>query len=768
MPTLNTNPKRTSSMRVASITAIVILLASSLAVFLIPAPAAAESEGGEVEVTNLLSNMRKDFAGRSLSSAMWLRMSGQDPRGPLGDQGREKDRPSFSSVQGAPAAQAGGVLVPFRDPAPAFSRNLLITRDFSNSPLQNEPHIAVNPKDPNHLVVGTIDYNFPSVSSYISFDAGETWEGPYLVPFIREDEGTGGDPVLAFDRNGKLFYAFISIGIEDFNVGPFVLATEVSSIGIAASTDGGINWGESLSTARSGISTELRTDRDQRIRGNVRLSFLDKPWMAIGPSKADPSKDSIVITFTTFTIIGRVVYIDEVPDIAVEEVQSVIQLVRSEDGGRTWSAPLNVSPVVRDIAGDRPTPGVAGETTQLKRVVQGPVPGIGPDGTVYVAWFDSTNDESQKGAGEIYITRSDDGGRRFTNPIRASIFREIGFAPRRAFFRYWASIFPKMAIGKNGEVYLAYTALNPNKPGDDGDLYFIRSTNKGDTWSQPVTLGGDIGIGTQFFPAIATDPNGVIHVMWGDTRDDRIGLRYHIYYTRSEDGGRTWGFESRELNIRREDTRVTDFASNPNKGFPKGRFIGDYFAIAATDKDAYLVWSDQRLGEFGGVNQKIGFARRKSIPSPEVFISPPAGPGGQEITIQGFNLQPDLLVFVQVGGVTVQTERTNADGRFTARAFMPVSGQGAQTIRIVDDSGNVAATSYFTEFGFGDIRTQQQSIAKQITDLSTGGVSSGGAVSQGGGSEGTPWWVILVATFSGSLIAAVVGSWVTLRVAKRS
>ena len=98
--------------------------------------------------------------------------------------------------------------------------------------------------------------------------------------------------------------------------------------------------------------------------------------------------------------------------------------------------------------------------------------------------------------------------------------------------------------------------------------------------------------------------------MWGDMRDDRVGTRYHIYYTTSSDQGETWGFELQELNIRTEDTRVTDFPSNPNKGFPNGQFIGDYFAIVASDEEVYMVWADSRLGEFGGFNQKIAFARR--------------------------------------------------------------------------------------------------------------------------------------------------------------
>ncbi len=63
--------------------------------------------------------------------------------------------------------------MPFRNPAPAFSRNLLITRNYGYSPFQTEPSIAVDPTDPDHLVVGVIDYNMGSTMSvYVSWDAG--------------------------------------------------------------------------------------------------------------------------------------------------------------------------------------------------------------------------------------------------------------------------------------------------------------------------------------------------------------------------------------------------------------------------------------------------------------------------------------------------------------------------------------------------------------------------------------------------------------------
>jgi hypothetical protein len=167
------------------------------------------------------------------------------------------------------------------------------------------------------------------------------------------------------------------------------------------------------------------------------------------------------------------------------------------------------------------------------------------------------------------------------------------------------------------------------------------------------------------------------------------------------------------------DTRVTDFPSNPNYGFPFGLFIGDYFAIEATGEDVYMVWADTRLGEFGPMNQKIGFARERAISAPDIHITPSAGAGGQGITVQGFNYQPDMNIFIQVDDVTMATARTDSEGEFSTSIYMPVISEGAQNITVVDQSGNRAVTSFYTEFGFGDIERLLGDVMLQL-DVAAG------------------------------------------------
>lgn len=689
------------------------------------------AQGGELKPAALPSalDLLRPIANK-LSGRMYMLSQGKDPQLAIALAKENEGRSKISEFQeisslyglfsrGSTSLQAPGAaaLVPFRDPAPAFSRNTLVTRDVGDVPIQTEPHLAVNPKDPDHVVMGVIDYNTASLVSYVTQDGGASWEGPFQAPYVLDDLGSAGDPVLAFDRQNRLYMTGISIGEEEFQVGPYTLSTLVSSMSVARSDDAGFSWPQTFSSARSSTSTELTTDRQGRVRGSVTIGFLDKPWIFTGPNPKNPQTDNVYLTYTDFETIYEIIYIDEALSFAVRESRSTIRLVASSDGGVTWSKPVAISPTVREAYGEDESGG--GDAVGKKRVVQGSNVVVGSDGAVSVAYLDSTDDESFKGVGEIYVARSTDGGVTFSKPVLASSFNELNFRARTGNFRYWGAGFPQMAIGPKNELYIVYTARSTSSPRDDADIFFIRSTDGGRNWTRPKRLNADTTTRVQCFPAIAVSPKGVLHAMWLDFRDDKSEMRYHVYYTKSEDGGNTWGFEQKEQNIKTGDTRVTDFPSNPNKAFPGGAFIGDYLSIKATNEDVYMIWPDSRLGEFGGFNQKIGFARQRTIKSPEIFVSPSAGPGGQTVTVQGFNYQPESTIFIQLGNAVIAVARSNTEGRFSTTFFMPVTGEGAQNMAAVDASGNVAGASFFSEFGFNNIQTL-------LKGLQGGGTASNG------------------------------------------
>jgi hypothetical protein len=629
-----------------------------------------------------------------LSGRVWLAANGLDPALKVE---RGEERLEGTKAASEPAQAAG--LVPYRSPSPKFSRNLIVSRDLGRLPFQTEPHLAVNPKDPDHLILGVIDYNLPNIAIYVSLDGGATWQGPFQPKYPAYDLGSAGDPTVAFDRRGNAYAAQISLGLEEFSIYSIPYEAVVSAVVVASSSDGGFAWGPSRVASRAGVRVSVDPTVTQGKAGEVSVGFLDKPWMVVGPDPTDTSRDRIYVSYTRFEVKYSIIVVlgGQFFFFGEPVVETTIEVTSSGDGGRTWTRPVAVSPTVRSVLGD-PT---------KARVVQGSNMAVAPDGTLYVAWVDTLDDGPFRGRGELWVARSRDGGRSFFRPVRAAVITEIDYSPRTASFRAWASEFPQLAAAPDGTVYMVYVARPEGRELDDGDVFIIRSEDMGARWSAPIRVNDDHTDRFQFFPSVAVDPKGVVHVMWGDFRQDPAESWYHIYYSRSEDRGRSW----------LENTRVTDFPSNPNFGFPNGLFIGDYFSIKATEADVYMAWADTRLGEFGPLNQKIGFARIRPVASPTIFVSPPLGPAGQDVIIQGSNFSPDLTVYIEVNGALVAVTRTDSQGRFTARIFMPISSQGAHSITASDASGNTATASFFTEFGFNTLGEQIRGLRSRLENL---------------------------------------------------
>ena len=702
-----------------------------LGIISIPGVTSAEESEGRLELASPISFLHPKY----LSGQAWLILTGQDPSLGLNirvehDKDIRKSPPesSLQAVGGAAAA-----LIPYRSPADKFSRKILLSRDFGRLPYQTEPHISVNPKDPDHLLAALIDYNFPGIANYVSIDGGATWDGPYQPKIPRGQYTGAGDPVTAFDREGNAYVTQLSIGIEEFQVAGLWSYAYITSITVSSSADGGFNWDETVVASPGSVyAFDYPTEEGERPRGEVWTYFVDKPWLTSGPNPDNPEQDILYLSYTLFVERYNLVWLDELPMLEFVEEMALIELVRSEDGGSTWSYPVFVSPVVSVT----PYEGSSG------RLVHGSQPIVASDGTLYVAYFDSTDDSPWEGLGEIWVTASDDMGETFYQSEVAATFIELDYLPRSSSFRLWGTGFPQVAIGPNDELYVAYSAYPEDKPTDSGDIFMVSSLDGGQTWALPVTVNDDDTDHLQFFPSITVDPAGILHMMWGDTRDDRAELAYHIYYSSSEDQGQTWEFNS----------RVSDFPSNPNFAFPYGAFIGDYFSITSTSEDVYMVWADSRLGEVTGMNQKIAFARKKLMPTPTIFLSPPSGTAGRDITIQGSYFQPDSEIFIQVGGVLTATGRTFEDGTFTMTIFAPISGEGARDIVVSDISGNVAIASFFTEFGFdtfkqsvSDISEQLDALGQQVTLLATEEPEEAAA-------EGFSW---LIAVLAGALVIAL-------------
>jgi hypothetical protein len=190
-----------------------------------------------------------------------------------------------------------------------------------------------------------------------------------------------------------------------------------------------------------------------------------------------------------------------------------ILFARSEDGGKSFSAPQNLSD---SVAGD----GKGRINRDLWH--NGSLDLVAHGNTVYVAWTEYE--------GALWVRRSSDGGRSFSQKARLDEAK-----PARA---------PALAV-HGGTVYLAWTV------GDDpsADIRVARSANG--KFGAPVIVERTKGYSDA--PKLALDASGTLHIVYGESERGLFAGR-HVRYARSADGGRSFE-KPRDI-------------SGPHAGFP--------------------------------------------------------------------------------------------------------------------------------------------------------------------------------------------------------
>ena len=145
-----------------------------------------------------------------------------------------------------------------------------------------------------------------------------------------------------------------------------------------------------------------------------------------------------------------------------------------------------------------------------------------------------------------------------------------------------------------------YVLSSVDPPGVDPlDVYFIRSTNRGLSWSSPVRINDDPGTSAwQWFGTMSVAPNGRIDVIWLDTRDDPGTYLSSLYYSFSEDDGQTWSPNER-----------LSAAFDPHVGWPQQNKMGDYFDMISDNDGASLAWA----GTFNG-EEDVYYSRISQLP----------------------------------------------------------------------------------------------------------------------------------------------------------
>ncbi len=138
--------------------------------------------------------------------------------------------------------------------------------------------------------------------------------------------------------------------------------------------------------------------------------------------------------------------------------------------------------------------------------------------------------------GHLWVSRSDDAGASYGEPVKANAEPEAIAADGESR--------PKL-VAKAGVLYISWTR-SLEKP-MTGDIRFSRSLDGGRSFSPAVTVNDNREIISHRFDAMAANGKGQVYIAWLDKRDQsearKAGAEYlgaALYYAVSDDGGKTF------------------------------------------------------------------------------------------------------------------------------------------------------------------------------------------------------------------------------------
>lgn len=200
-----------------------------------------------------------------------------------------------------------------------------------------------------------------------------------------------------------------------------------------------------------------------------------------------------------------------------------IFFTKSTDGGASWGDGQDNNNDIRVDDTDI-------NANQTDNSTQQKYPDIAVDssGNIYVVWQDN-----REGPGDfdIYLAKSTDGGASFETNVRVDHNGTGTFD----------QLNPTIAIDSSDNIYIAWEDERNGKT--DFDIFFTKSGDGGANFQSPdVQVDDDTGTGLQKFPKIAVlnkNPTPELYIVW---QDERQGLgNFDVYFSKSTDGGATWG-----------------------------------------------------------------------------------------------------------------------------------------------------------------------------------------------------------------------------------
>jgi hypothetical protein len=373
---------------------------------------------------------------------------------------------------------------------------------------QVEPFLAVSPADPAFLVGVWQQDRFSSkgalgIAVAVSRNSGRTWSASRL-PYLSSCGGGSyswlSDPQVGIGPSRRIYVSTIAVG----EPGQAVL--------VSSSSDFGRSW------TRPAV---VRSVDDGS-------AILDKPALLVDRYRRDTAYEVWV----------------EYPRSTGESLSSLrvdtAFISRSQDGGRTWSAPArlygsnteNQNHVLLQLA-DRTLVDVFAEGYRLS------MPAL---------------------TEEIRVVRSSDGGKSWSPPVTVARFPFSIATSGRHQIR--ASGQDVSAFAGRKSVYVSWEYNTP----DHSQIGVVYSTDEGRTWITPADPVD--GPATAFLPDIAVDARGRVALTWYQSTSS-LGDPTTVQFGELDPGTARWNIKA----------LIGPFSLDQATPSPEGYFLGDYESL---------------------------------------------------------------------------------------------------------------------------------------------------------------------------------------------
>jgi hypothetical protein len=269
----------------------------------------------------------------------------------------------------------------------------------------------------------------------------------------------------------------------------------------------------------------------------------------------------------------------------------------SSDNGATWHSPVMVSTqntFVRDV--------------QITGDLEG-------SGTIYIAGMDEGGGGFPHNDKNL-IFKSTDGGVTWSNTYTSpSPFPGPGVTAVGYFAcmfsdggGYWRHEGWGQPAAINNFVHLVYAQHGDGS--DPGDVYYIRSTDGGFTFSDPLKLNTDATTRPQWQPNLSVSPTGSLLATWYDARESANCTRgnpgvpcYRMWSRKSNDNGANWLPDDALSDV------VSPLPAQPDPGI-QPTYAGDYDYGSAILTKHVTSWVDGRVA-ISGQSQQDAFTDRE-------------------------------------------------------------------------------------------------------------------------------------------------------------